>query len=74
MSDPYLLVRCGLVLLAQQVILSPHCRSAIRDGGETRIPSPVPLNSHSGSTGAEKLHHTIHPRSRAGEKRSRWKM
>lgn len=41
-SNPYLLVRCGLGLLAQQVHLSPHSRSAIRDGGEARIPSPVP--------------------------------
>jgi len=41
-SDPYLLVRCGLVLSAQQVNLFPHSLSAIRDGGETRIPSPQP--------------------------------
>lgn len=43
-SDPYLLVRCGLVLLVQQVHLSPHSRSAIRDGEEARIPSPAPKN------------------------------
>lgn len=59
-----LLVRCSLVPLAQQVILSPHSRSAIRDGGEARIPSPVPYNGSSltgrlCSTGAEKLHHTL---------------
>ncbi|TNN84304.1 hypothetical protein EYF80_005631 [Liparis tanakae] len=41
--DRYLLVRCSLVPLAQQVILSPHSRSAIRDGGEARIPSPLEL-------------------------------
>lgn len=61
-SDPYLLVQCGLVLLAQQVNLSPHSRSAIRDAGGG---SSHPLSStirrllshtgRSGSTGAGKV-------------------
>lgn len=37
-SNPYLLVRRGVGPLAQQVRLSPHSRSAIRDGGEGSHP------------------------------------
>ena len=72
-GDPYLLVQCALVLLAQQVNLSPHSRSAIRHGGEARIPLSSTIKRLLSQVRLERKSCSI-PSTPAGEKGSRRQM
>ncbi|KAJ3586869.1 hypothetical protein NHX12_013261 [Muraenolepis orangiensis] len=47
-GEPYLLARCGLVMSAQQVDVSPHSRPTIRAGESPRIPAFPPTPPSNG--------------------------